>query len=375
MVEIQGNKLRLNLQRQIDESYDLVFGKNLFPEIAEYLQKRNLAASYAIVTDSNVRNLHASELELCLKELGLQVKIFSFPAGEINKTMDNCLRITGEMSRANYGRDSAILALGGGVVGDMAGFMAAIFNRGIPYIQIPTTVLAQADSAVGGKTGVDTEWGKNLLGSFKQPEIVYVDIATLKTLPDQELRNGLAETIKHAIIRDVNFFDYLERNIGLILNRDTGSTLEIARTNCRIKGEVVEIDPHERGLRKILNYGHTAGHAVEKLSNFSLSHGYCVAIGMMVAGRIARALGHFSQSDLERQQNLILRAGLPIYIPREIDNEGIINLTARDKKAKNATARYCLPTRIGEMKDFEGDYSTPVEGNIVIHALNETRAN
>ena len=373
MVEQKDDVMRISLARDVDESYDLVFGEGLFPKIASDLKETPIGSRYAIVTDSNVGELFAKELEDALMSEGLQVQTFSFEAGEKSKTVDSCMKVIGEMSGSGYGRDSAILALGGGVVGDMAGFMAVIFNRGIPYIQIPTTVLAQADSSIGGKTGVDTEFGKNLVGAFKQPWRVYLDVAVLKNLPDREYRAGLAETIKHGIIFDGNFFRYLQENIESVLGKIPESLIRIAKNNCKIKGAVVESDPHEVGLRKILNYGHTAGHAVELLSNYELSHGEAISIGMMVAGRIANKLGHFSKEDLDAQEGLLIAAGFPTKIPNAISNEDIIKVTATDKKAVGGKAMYSLPVSIGKMHDFDGKYATYVDDEVVMAALQSSR--
>ena len=378
MVELNGDTMRVSLKREIDDSYDLVFGINLFPQIAQDLKKSPIGSKYAIITDSNVRPLYAESLEDALRTEGIPAHTFSFEAGEQHKTIDSCMKMMGEMSRMKYGRDSAILALGGGVVGDVAGFMAAIFNRGVPYIQIPTTVLAQADSSIGGKTAVDTDYGKNLVGVFKQPVRVYIDVETLRTLTDREYRSGLAETVKHGIIRDEAFFRYLQENSGLILEQSADSSLYIARNNCRIKGDVFEVDPDEKGLRKILNYGHTTGHAIEKLSVDSfesgkntnyLLHGEAVAIGMMVAGRIAIALGYFSQSDLRQQEQSLKIFGLPVVVPNEMPNESIIEITSRDKKVRDGKAQYVLPVSIGKMNEFNGAYATYVTNDIVMEAL------
>lgn len=373
MDELQDGAMRIHLKREIDESYDLVFGNGLFPQIASDLKRNPLGSRYAIVTDSNVRDLYAESLADALRSEGIETDTFSFAAGEPSKTIETCMRIMGEMSRLKYGRDVAILALGGGVVGDMAGFMAAIFNRGVPYIQIPTTVLAQADSSIGGKTAVDTECGKNLVGAFKQPEKVYIDVATLKTLSERDYRNGLAETIKHGIIQDAAFFRYLRENVEKILERSPESSFYIARNNCRIKGTVVERDPHEVGMRSILNYGHTAGHAIETLSGYELSHGEAVSIGMMVAGRIANQLGYFAPEDLDAQRALLTAVGLPITIPEAISDELIIESTSRDKKAKDGRARYVLPVSIGRMHEFDGAYTTHVDDDVVRSALQQTR--
>ena len=382
MVSLNGNTMRVSLKREIDDSYDIVFGANLFTQIAQDLKKSPFGSKYAIITDSNVRPLYAESLEDTLKKEGIPAQTFSFEAGEPNKTIYTVARILEQMGEAKYGRDSAILALGGGVVGDMAGFIGAILNRGINCIQIPTTVLSQADSSVGGKTGVDLNSGKNLVGRIEQPKRVYIDVATLRTLPDREYRSGLAETVKHGIIKDESFFRYLQENSGLILERSVDSSLYIAKNNCRIKGDVVEIDPDEKGLRKILNYGHTIGHAIEKLSvdgfqsgksSTYLLHGEAISIGMMVAGRIAIALGYFSQTDLQDQEQLLKTFNLPVNIPKEMYNEQIIEITSRDKKARDGKAQYVLPVSIGKMNEFNGAYAIYVSNDTVIETLQQTR--
>lgn len=382
MVNAIGDQTHISLQRVVDDSYDIVFGERLFPRVVEELRQKPLGESYAIVTDSNVRNLYAESLENELRKAELAAATFSFEAGEQNKTIDNCMQVMGDMSRLKFGRDCAIIALGGGVVGDMAGFMAAVFNRGVPYIQIPTTLLAHADSSIGGKTAVDTEYGKNLVGAFKQPARVYVDIATLATLSGRDYSSGLAETIKHGLIQDEVFFFYLEGHLCEMSERSPEFLLQIARNNCRIKGNVVEIDPNEKGLRRILNYGHTAGHAIEKLSvdryekgesGSYLSHGEAVAIGMMVSGRIAAALGYLPAEDLARQERLLIAAGLRTTIPAEIPDDAVVDVTSRDKKAKNGQARYVLPGGIGRMQEFGGAYATYVDNKVVMEALRQTR--
>jgi len=373
MAKVDGNHMRINLTSQTDDSYDIIFGEGLFPQIGEDLKNLKLGSRYAIITDSNVGKLYSEDLRNALKDTNLNTDVFTFKAGEQSKNIGTCMEIMGEMSKSKYGRDSAILALGGGVTGDMAGFMAAIFNRGIPYIQIPTTVLAQADSSIGGKTAVDTEYGKNLVGAFKQPEKVYIDVSTLKTLSDKDFRGGLAETIKHGVIQNHDFFYFLDLYYEEILDRLPNYMLDIAKKNCEIKGNVVEQDPHEKGIRRILNYGHTAGHAIEKLSGYKLTHGEAVAIGMMVAGRIANSLGYLDSTSLGAQQRVLENAGLPTDIPRGISDEAIIEVTSMDKKAKDGKARYVLPSGLGEMKDFDGAYATYVDNNIVMSALKATR--
>lgn len=376
MVAPVAGGIRINLERKIDESYDIIFGKGLFHPLATYLTESKLGSQYALITDTNILPLHGHDLARVLHSHGLRVDTFALPAGEQNKRIEECLKIMEAMAHKGYGRDSAVVALGGGMVGDMAGFVAAIYNRGIPFVQVPTTVLAQADAAVGGKTGVDTDYGKNLLGAFKQPTRVFVDVTTLQTLSAPEYRNGLAETIKHGIIADRGFFEFLETNMDPIKGRSLDSALAIAELNCRIKGKVVEQDPHERGLRRVLNYGHTFGHALEQHTGYTLPHGQCVAIGMMVAGRIAHQLKLFPAEDLARQETLLKKAGLPTTIPAQYRGAQaeLIAATVRDKKAKNGVARYCLPKRIGEMHSFGGSYVTPVEQGYVEEAVAATFA-
>ncbi len=381
MIIIEKDAVHIDLEREINDSYSIFFGRGLFKQIAEEQKARwPKNSKFAIITDSNVRKLYAGSLEETLKNEGLNVNVFSFEAGEQNKRMETYLSVIGQMSGLEYGRDSVILALGGGVVGDMAGLIAALFNRGVPCIQVPTTVLAQADASVGGKTAVDTEHGKNIIGAFKQPAAVYVDVSTLKTLSDRDYVSGMAETIKHGIIETIKygnvqerFFDYLWKNSGLILQRDSDALLHTSKRNCIIKGNVVQQDPEEKGLRRILNYGHTIGHAVEKLSGFKLPHGEAVSIGMVAEGNIAVMLGYFSPSELARQENLLLRFGLPVKIPEGMSDEAIIEATSVDKKAAGGRARYALPSSIGKMLEFGGAYATFVDGSVVKAALHATR--
>ena len=368
-----SSKQRVLLNKVVNDSYHIYFGENLFPDIVEDLSEDR---KYIIITDTNVGKLHANRLDVLIRQggRGITCGIFCFEAGEENKTIENCVKIADEMLRFKFGRDTTVIAVGGGVVGDLAGFVASMFNRGIPYIQVPTTVIAQADASVGGKTAVNTKHGKNHLGAFKQPEAVYIDVTTLNTLPSLHFRSGLAETVKHGVTRDRIFFGQLEEWAKKGLREIKDNYLTIARKNCAIKGKVVEKDPHEKGLRRVLNYGHTVGHAVEKLREYRLTHGEYVSIGMMVAGRIAVALKTgFTEEDLERQRRVLKKFRLRTSIPANISNEEIMRVTTTDKKAKNNEARYCLPSRIGRMCEFDGEWATHVRDYIVKYALNESR--
>ncbi len=374
VTEIDGG-LRINLERKIDESYGIIIGSNLFPRIAQDLKQLRLGSKHAIVTDSNVRDLYADPLLKELRQAGLECTLFSFQAGEESKKREVSDEVIDRMHSEQYGRDTCVIALGGGVVGDLAGYVAATYNRGVPVVQIPTTTISQADSSVGGKVGVDTPHGKNLVGAFKQPKAVYIDVDTLKTLPKEHFVSGLAESIKHGIIYDAEYFNWLDENAKAILAKDPECLVHLAFMNCKIKGSVVEKDPNEKGLRRILNYGHTIGHALEKVSNYTLMHGNAVAIGMMVAGRIAVDKGLLDSKELERQRKLLEVFTLPVIIPdtygAEDNAEDIIAATHSDKKAAGGKVRYCLPSRIGAMHEFDGAYATPVSDRQAINDLYE----
>lgn len=364
--------VHINLKREADDSYDIVIGENLFPQVAEYLVGRHKADRIALITDSNLLKAGQAEaLTRALGDKGLSCSLHSFPGGEKSKTLDTCTGLLDGLLDAGYGRDTVILALGGGVVGDMAGLVAGLHNRGVPYIQVPTTTVSQADSSVGGKTGVDTRHGKNLVGLFKQPERVFIDVKTLLTLPEKEYVSGLAETVKHGVVLDEAFFAFLEANAEKLGKRDPATLCHAARENCRIKGYVVERDPLEKGLRRIVNYGHTLGHALEREMDFSMLHGEAISIGMMVAGKIAEI--QYGFKGLARQETLLKALGLPTKLPSSVDNVKLLAASTMDKKAVKNRARYSLPERIGKMFEFGGAYVTEVKEEVILQALDATR--
>jgi 3-dehydroquinate synthase len=287
------------------------------------------------------------------------------PAGEESKHIQTVVSIVEAMETEQLGRDSIIIALGGGTVGDIAGFAAAIFKRGIPVVQIPTTTVAQADSSVGGKTGVDSSVSKNAFGVFWQPAAVYIDVATLATLDGRQYRAGLVESVKHAAIRDKAYFELFEKNIEAIRNKDMSVLEQIAYTNCRIKADVVQQDPTEKNLRRILNYGHTIGHAVESASQFNLLHGESVAIGMIAAGKLEKALGLVADDRLERITNLLVKLGMPTRIPADITKEKIIELLRTDKKAVGKWPRFVLLESLGTTLCRDGQWAHEVAQDVV----------
>lgn len=319
-----------------------------FSGLGSAFSKAGLRGKVMVVTDSNVSNLY---LKACMEEItstGVQTCSHVIEAGEKSKNLDTVKDIYRQLTDQRFDRNSAIVALGGGVTGDIAGFAAATYMRGIHYVQIPTSLLAQADSSIGGKTGVDFEGFKNMVGAFYQPRFVYININTLRTLPLRELRSGLAEVIKHGLIKDAGFYDFVRLNMQKIFEFDESTLQYITRTNCSIKKSIVEQDEKESGLRAILNLGHTIGHAVESVSGFELLHGECVAIGIAGAFRLARRMGMISKAVEEETESTLRDAGLPVKAAN-MEPQQIYAEMLHDKKAKEGKLSFILPKRIGEV--------------------------
>jgi len=323
-----------------DRSYDIMIQAGILQKANEALETFCVKRSVLLVTDSNVDPLYSDKVE------GDYAK-FIFPAGEKHKNINTISDICRKAVEAGLDRKSIILALGGGVCGDMAGFAAAVYMRGIDFIQIPTTLLAMVDSSVGGKTGVDLAEGKNLVGAFWQPQLVLIDPETLKTLPKEEVCNGLAEVVKYGMIYDWGFLQLLEKNIDALNNLDMDFYTEMIKRCCEIKAEVVAQDERENGLRAILNYGHTFGHAVELLSNFEIAHGAAVSIGMAVAVELGVMTERIPEGYAERQNALLKKIGLPIRIPAGFDAEKIYGAMLHDKKTVGSKVKLILPSGDG----------------------------
>ncbi len=363
------NKIRVNLKKTLDHSYDILIGKNILAKIPGYLKEKDIAHSYALITDSNVEELYGVELYNNIKPFVDKLDLISFPAGEENKNRDIKSYIEDFMLSNKFGRDSAIIALGGGVVGDIAGFVAATYARGIPYIQVPTSLVACVDSSIGGKTAIDTKYGKNLIGAFHQPYSVYIDIDTLKTLNKKEVNEGLAEIIKYGVIKDSNLFNYLEDNINNIYDFNDDALIYIVSTSCTIKAEVVEKDEKESNLRKILNFGHTIGHAIEQLSEYKISHGEAISRGMVLEGQIASKITKWSVDDQIRLMNLFKKADLPTDLPDYMDINDIIDIMKIDKKARRGQIEMSLPNKIGEMAEVNSNFGIKIEDELIKSVL------
>lgn len=374
------NSFKVQLKRVIDDSYEIEIGRNLFQKIASDLSTGLVpnVSKFAVLTDSAVKDIYSDQFIQAFSKRGLHTKLFVVPNGESNKTREVKAKIEDKMLENGFGRDSCLIALGGGMVSDLGGFIASTFCRGIPYINYSTTLLSAADASVGGKTAVNTQIATNLIGTFYQPTKVYIDLATWATLPLREFRSGLAETIKHACLADRMFFKYLEENIGeilstekLILNPDVCT--HIALKNCEIKYRVVEKDEKEDNYRQVLNLGHTAGRALEVLSNYSLLHGEAVAIGLSIQARLAQELDLLSIDDQRRIESLLMKAGFNIDIPNLISTGSLVKKMYTDKKVRLGEIRFVLMDGIGSVKHFnDGSYSTPISEELIVKVLNKT---
>jgi 3-dehydroquinate synthase len=341
------NEIKVNLDKKPSASYEIYIGENILDRIGLLITKNKWASHYIILTDSHVSTLHGEKVKATLKGMGLKVDLIDFPAGEASKNIQTILHIITNMIELGADRTSALIALGGGVVGDITGFIASIYMRGISYIQVPTTLLAQVDSSIGGKTGIDLPHGKNILGTFYQPKGVFIDLAFLKTLTPQEFGNGLAEIVKCAIIDDPELLSSLEEEAGAIRNWDMSLIERIVTKACLIKKGIVEIDEMEKGLRRILNFGHTIGHAIEAESGYSISHGEAISMGMVASAIISERLKYLSSEERGRIISLIRKISLPDSIPEALSTDGVLSRIKRDKKKEGDTIRFVLLKKIG----------------------------
>jgi 3-dehydroquinate synthase len=350
-------------------TYRVTVAPGVIDRAGEITESVASAHRYAIITDSNVGPLHAARLRAALGDA--RTTVLTIPAGEANKTRAIWASLTDELLGAGFGRDSTIVALGGGVVGDLAGFVAATFMRGVPYIQIPTSLLAMIDASVGGKTGVDTAAGKNLVGAFHQPAAVIADISLLETLPRDHLRAGFAEAIKHGVIADAAYFGATAKLAADLDAVDIGGTemLDVVARSIEIKANVVGQDEREGGIRKTLNFGHTLGHAIELCSNYEMLHGAAVATGMVYEARLAEMLGIAEHGTLSRVRDAVDAAGLPTRRPSAISVDQIIRASHTDKKARGGRVEYALPIRVGAMNEAGGQWSAPVDDEHAAAAL------
>jgi len=356
--------VKLNLRKKMDNSYEILIGSKLLSKIPAELKKRKLGNKYLIISDSNVNKLYGQRLLSLMKKSGLKCDLVSFKAGEQSKTIETFGKLLQQAQDLGLDRRSAIIALGGGVVGDVAGFVAASYMRGINYIQVPTSLLAMVDSSVGGKVAVDLPTGKNIVGSFYQPKKVFIDVNLLKTLPRKEVLCGLAEMIKHGLIADKKLFVDINNNLDGIKGLEEQVLIKLIKRSCQIKAAVVSKDEKESGLRKMLNYGHTIGHAIETLTGYKkISHGEAIAMGMIVEGAIANELGMLSNDEFILQNSVIINSGLSKKIPK-LNKDMIIKELKKDKKVVSGEIEFVLLKGIGKAV-----FGVKVQNKIIKKAL------
>lgn len=364
----------VELKKVVDDSYEIEIGLGLEEKLISDLKGGLVGkiTKFAVITDSIVKDLYAEGILSKLTDAGYQADLFVFEAGEKQKTRKTKELVEDAMLEKGFRRDCCIIAVGGGVVTDLAGFIAGTFGRGVPFINYATTLLAAADASVGGKTAVDTPLATNLIGLFNQPKKVYLDIATWKTLPARQLSSGLAETIKHACLASEALFDYLDLHMEDILNNEKASCIHIANENCRIKYEVVMKDERESGLREVLNLGHTVGRAIETVSDYRLLHGEAVSIGLVAEVTLACKLGYVTESQKNAVIALLAKANLPTAIPDYIDRDALVKKLYTDKKVRNGRLRFVIQKGIGDVVAFaENVYATPIEEDVAREIISE----
>jgi len=338
-----------------ERSYDISIGSHILDSLGERLRDYGLSPKIALVSNPTVFALYGERTADSIRKAGFDLVTVIIPDGEEYKVLSQVQHVYDELLGHRLDRSSGLIALGGGVIGDMTGFAASTYMRGISFFQVPTTLLAQVDSSVGGKTGVNHRLGKNMIGTFWQPRLVWIDLDTLRTLPRRELLSGLAEVIKYGVIYDRDLFEYLEANRESILNLEYASIARIIRRSCEIKADVVSKDEREAGLRAILNYGHTIGHAIETATGYTrYLHGEAVAIGMYLEARLSQVLGRIGEGDVSRIKALIDSYGLPSEIPDVIDRSQLLSFMQLDKKTVAGELKFILPRSIGIVRTEKG---------------------
>lgn len=333
-----------------ERSYTIVVEPGVLATVGERLRTLGVGSRTAVVTDAAIVRRHGPAVVASLERAGFAVTVVEVPEGEAAKTLAVAEHCWDRLLAAGLDRTSTVLALGGGAVGDLAGFVAATYMRGTNLVQLPTTVLAQVDAAIGGKTAIDHPKAKNLIGAFHQPRLVLVDPAVVTTLPAREFRSGLAEMVKHGVVLDADYFAGLERDAPRLVARDVPALARAIGGSCRLKASVVERDEREAELRAVLNYGHTIGHALEAVTRYETwTHGEAVALGMATEARLALRLGVASEATTRRQEALLSALGLPVRLP-PVDADGVIAAIARDKKARDGRVPFVLAPRIGAFR-------------------------
>lgn len=338
---------RLTVNLNSKPAYDIVYQQS-FSELGKEMEQFNLQEhKICVITDSNVNALYGKEVLDIMQSIAQKAVLFEFPAGEENKNLDTVKEVYTFLIKEGFDRKDMLVALGGGVVGDLTGFVAATYLRGISFVQVPTSLLAQVDSSIGGKTGVDFEQFKNMVGAFKMPKLVYTNLSTLKDLPERQFCSGMGEVLKHGLIKDAAYFEWIISNLYEIDEKDLNVLEELVYQSNLVKKKVVEKDPTEQGERALLNFGHTIGHAIEKAKNFQLYHGECVALGCVAAAYISWKKELLSMEEYYEIRDMFVPFGLPISI-EDINPDEIVNLTLSDKKMDAGHIKFILLKKIGK---------------------------
>lgn len=360
------DKIRVELG---ERSYTIAAGAGILGDLGKSLERFDFSKKAAIVSNPTVFELYGKTLAMSLSASGFEIIEIIIPDGEEYKNMLTVERIYEQLLSMRFDRKSVVLALGGGVIGDITGYAASTYMRGIDFVQVPTTLLAQVDSSVGGKTGVNHALGKNMIGTFWQPRLVWIDISTLHTLSNRNFLAGMAEIIKYGIIWDTTFFDFLEKKRETLLSLNPEDITHIIRRSCEIKADVVAKDERESGLRAILNFGHTIGHALETVTGYTaFLHGEAVAIGMHVEALIAHELGLIGRDEVSRIQHILKTFGLPVEVPAGIDLTALFEAMKLDKKTVSGDVKFILPERIGKVR-IQGNVSAAAVQQAVRKAL------
>jgi 3-dehydroquinate synthase len=331
----------------VPRAYDAVISAGALTHLARLVREAAPAQRYALITDDVVRELHTERVYEELRDAGLQVDLYSFPAGEPYKTRETWAYLCDRMSADGIGRDACVIAMGGGVVGDIGGFVAATYLRGIPCVQVPTTLLSMLDASIGGKTGVDTQHGKNLIGSFHQPALVVMDPTVVWTQEYADMIAGTAEAVKHGAIMDAEYLQWIDEHAGALRDSDTDMLSRLVVCSVELKSQIVARDPFERGERAILNFGHTIGHALESATHYQMSHGHAIARGMVAESLLGETLGVTTAGTSDRIRSSLERLGLPTDVPEDVDPDDIARLASADKKNRAGRTRYVLLEQIG----------------------------
>ena len=333
-----------------ERSYDILIGSGLRAQVGEFLKDILKPSRIVIITHPSINGLYGEEVKASFIAQGWTTDIIEVPEGESSKNLGQAEKLYDRLLEFNCDRKSVLVALGGGVIGDLVGFVAATYQRGIPFIQVPTTLLSQVDSSVGGKTAVNHPKGKNMIGAFYQPRLVIADLETLRTLPQKEYRAGLAEIVKYGVIADAKLFEFLETHYKKILNLDFECLSHIIETSCSIKARVVEKDERESHYRMILNFGHTFGHAIESLTEYSqFIHGEAVSMGMVLAAHLSHSVGKCSEETPKRLEALLKNLGLPVDMP-ELDSSAVLESLYHDKKTMDRNIKFILVKDIGSIE-------------------------